>query len=122
MTPALILFAAAVVIPGVATRAVTTVVNPCPLFRHAGLCVVTKQEQLAELVEQSNLFRFVSRGRVAKFNIDHSLTTPWLVANIARRDPPAIFNGASTAKTTRIHVASQITRRNVKKMHVLVSN
>ena len=70
MTPALILFAAAVVIPGVA-GAVTTVVNPCPLFCHAGLCVVTKQEQLAELVEQSNLFRFVSRGRVAKFNIDH---------------------------------------------------
>jgi hypothetical protein len=71
VTPALILFAAAVVIPGIATRAVTTVVNPCPLFRHAGLCVVTKQEQLAELVEQSNLFRFVSRGRVAKFNISY---------------------------------------------------
>ena len=68
---ALILFAAAVVIPGVATRAVTTVINPCPLFHHAGLCVVTKQEQLAELVEQSNLFHFVSCGRIAKFNIDH---------------------------------------------------
>jgi hypothetical protein len=102
--PALILFAAAVVIPGVATRAVTTVVNLCPLFRHAGLCVVMKQEQLAKLVEQSNLFCFVSHGHVAKFNINHSLTTPCLMANIARRDPPTIFNGASTAKTTRIHV------------------
>ena len=69
--PALILFAAAVVIPGVATRAVTTVVNLCPLFHHAGLCVVMKQEQLPELVEQSNLFHFVSCGHIAKFNIDH---------------------------------------------------
>ena len=71
MMPVLILFAAAVVIPGIATRAVTTVVNPCPLFRHAGLCVVTKQEQLAKLVEQSNLFCFVSCGHVAKFNISY---------------------------------------------------